>query len=116
MKTREQQIDFIRLNGVRIAACAWNGFQEKGRGMIFVPSDLENESLRVCPFDFMPETDASKLLKPWAGTREAGMVETYDPNIEVVICFVRKAEEDRTDIDSYRFKTRPAPPDAAEQE
>ena len=82
MKTREQQIDFIRLNGVRIAACAWNGFQEKGRGMIFVPSDLEN----------------------------------YDPNIEVVICFVRKAEEDRTDIDSYRFKTRPAPPDAAEQE
>ena len=56
-----------------------DGFHQKGRGMVCVPSDLQIESLRVCPFDFMPETDASKLLKPWAGTREAGMVEAYDP-------------------------------------
>jgi hypothetical protein len=58
MKTREEQIDFIRLNGVRISACAWSGNQEKGRGMVYVMSDLENESLRVCPFDYMPATDA----------------------------------------------------------
>jgi hypothetical protein len=39
-----------------------------------------------------------------------------DPKVEVVICFVRKAEGERTDIDSYRFKTNPTPPDAAERE
>ena len=73
MKTRDGQIEFIRLNGVRIAACAWNGFRDKGRGMICVLSDLENESLRVCPFDFIPATDAAKLLKPWIGSREKGI-------------------------------------------
>ena len=32
LKTRDSQIEFIRLNGVRIAACAWNGHRENGRG------------------------------------------------------------------------------------
>ena len=69
---RYEQIEFIRLNGVRIAACAWNGYQAKGRGMVCVLSDLHNEVLRVVPFDFLPEIDAPKLFKPWAGSREAG--------------------------------------------
>ena len=80
--------------------------------MVCVLSDLENESLRVCPFDFMPSTDAAKLLKPWIGSREKGMVDDYDPKIEVVTCFIRKKGEN----DSYRFKTKPTPPEAAEKE
>jgi len=116
METRYQQIDFIRLNEGRIAGCAWNGFQQKGRGMVLVPSDRENESLRMCPFDFMPETDAATLLKPWAGAREAGMVNDYNPNIEVVICFVPKADGNRTEVDNYRLKTRPTRPAAAVKE
>ena len=116
MKTREQQIEFIRMNGVRVASCAWNGFQNKGRGMVCVLSDLENELQRTVPFDFMPATDAAKLFKPWEGSREKGMVEVYDPKNEVVICFVRKGDGDKTEIDCYTIKTRPTPPDAAEQE
>ena len=105
----------MRLNGPRIAACAWNGHQAKGRGMICVLSDLHNEVLQQVPFDFMPEVDASKLFKPWYGTKESRMVAGYDPETEVVICFVRKADDDTTDIDAYKIKTRPTPPLAAEQ-
>ena len=52
LKTRDSQIQFIRLNGVRIAACAWNGHKEKGRGLVCVLSDLENEVLQRVPIGF----------------------------------------------------------------
>ena len=45
MKTRDDQIEFIRLNGRRIAACAWQGYQDKGRGLVCVMVDLHNEVL-----------------------------------------------------------------------
>ena len=114
MDTRDSQIEFLRINGVAIAACAWNGYRAKGRGMVCVLSDLENEVLQHVPFDFMPEIDASRLIKPWYGGKEARMVSGYDPQKEVVICFIRRAQEDNSDIDSYKLVTRPAPPDAAE--
>ena len=116
MKTRDDHIEFLRMNGVRVAACAWNGFQAKGRGLVCVLCELENEVLRTVPFDFMPETAAAELFKPWAGSKESRMLAAYDPAMEVVVCFVRKGEGDRTDIDSYKIKTRPAPPAAADQE
>jgi len=115
MKTRDSQIEFIKLNGVRVAACAWDGYRTKGRGVVCVLSDLHNEELRLVPFDFMPEVDASKLIKQWYGSKEARMVAGYDPHKEVVICFVRKAAEDQTDIDCYKIQTRPVPPEAAEE-
>ena len=115
MKTRDEQIDFIRLNGVRIAACAWSGFQEKGRGMVCVLTDLHHEVLRQVPFDFLPESDAAKLFHSWQGSKEARMVASYDPATNVVICFVRKDGDEKTDIDAYNIQTRPPPPLAAEQ-
>ena len=116
MKTRDDHIEFLRANGVRVAACAWNGFRAKGRGLVCVLCELENEVLRTVPFDFLPETDAAKLFKPWAGSKESRMLAAYDPAMEVVVCFVRKGEGDSTGIDSYKIKTRPVPPAAAEQE
>ena len=116
MKTRDSQIQFIRLNGVRIATCAWNGHKEKGRGLVCVLSDLENEVLKQVPFDFMPEADASKVIKPWYGTKESRMVAGYDPEKEVVVCFVRQADRDRAGFDCYNIVTNPAPPLAAEEE
>ena len=116
MKTRDEQIEFVRLNGRRIAACAWQGCQDKGRGLVCVMSDLHNELLHQVPFDFLPEIETSKIIDPWYGTKESRMVSSYDPRTEVVIAFFRKAAEDRTDIDSYKIKTRPAPPVAEERE
>jgi hypothetical protein len=115
LKTRNSQIQFIRLNGAGIAACPWNGYKEKGRGMICVLSDLENELLQQVPFDFMPESDAAKVMKPWYGTKESRMVAGYDPEREVVICFVRGAGGDRTDFDCYKIITKPTPPLASEE-
>jgi hypothetical protein len=116
VKTRDDQIEFIRLNGVRLAACAWNGYQQKGRGMVCVLSELHNELLRQVPFDFMPEIDAPKLFKPWNGSKESKMLAVYDPEIEVVICFMRKGANDGTEIDSYKVITLPTPPIAAEED
>ena len=116
MKTRDDHIDFLRMNGVRVAACAWNGFQAKGRGLVCVLCELENELLRTVPFDFLPEADADKFFKPWVGSKESRMLAAYDPATEVVVCFMRKGKGDSTDIDSYKIKTRPAPPAAAELE
>ena len=116
MKTRDAQIEFMRMNGVRVAACAWNGFQEKGRGAVCVLSELENEVQRTVPFDFMPQEDAPKLLKPWVGSREWKMVQSYDAEVEIVVFFLWKGEADKTMIDSYKIRTSPAPPAAAEKE
>ena len=116
MKTRDEQIEFVRMNGVRVAACGWNGYQTKGRGMVCVLSELHNEVLRQVPFDFMPELDAAKLFKPWEGSREAGVVAGYDPEMEIVICFVRKGNVEQSEIDAYRIQTRPGPPMAAEMD
>ena len=62
----------------------------------------------------MPEVDASKVMKPWYGTKESRMVAGYDPEKAVVVCFVRHAGGDRTDFDCYKMITNPAPPEAAE--
>ncbi len=115
MKTRDEEIDFIRLNGVRIASCAWNGFIAKGRGMVCVLSDLHNELLGHVPFDFMPAVDAAKFISEWDDSREKQMLTIYEPEKEVVICFVRSKGE-KTDVDCYKVITRPPPPQAAEQE
>lgn len=116
MKTRDEQIEFMRNNGVRVAACGWNGIQTKGRGMVCVLSDLHNELLQQVPFDFMPEADAARLLASWTESSEAKMVADYTPETEIVICFVRKGDDEQTEIDAYRIQTRPAPPAAAERE
>ena len=84
--------------------------------MVCVLSELHNELLHQVPFDFMPENDASKLFKPWNGTKESKMLADYDPNTEVVICFLRKGGDDKTEIDSYKLITNPKPPLAAEQD
>jgi hypothetical protein len=70
MNTRDEQIEFIRLNGRRIAACAWNGYQDNGRGLVGVMVDLHNELLHQVPFDFLPKIDTSKVIDPWYGTKE----------------------------------------------
>jgi hypothetical protein len=116
MKTHDEQIEFIRLNGRRIAACAWRGYQDKGRGLVCVTSDLHGALMPQISFDFLPEIETSKVIDPWYGTKESRMVSSYDPRTEVVIAFFHRAADERTDIDSYKIKTRPAPPMANERE
>ena len=94
MLTRDGQIEFLRLNGGQIAACAWNGYQETGRGTVGVLSDLHNAVLRVVPFDFLPESAAAKLFKPWEGSGESRMVAGYDPTTKPLTAFRKRARRD----------------------
>ena len=52
MKPRDEQIEFVRLNGRRVAACAWQGYQDKGRGLVCMMSDLHQELLHQVPLRF----------------------------------------------------------------
>src|SRR5687768_3765135 len=101
MKTRAEQFEFIRLNVRQIAAHAWQGYEKKGRGMICVLVEEHNELLRTVPYEFLPACDAANLFRPWQGSKEQGMVADYDPAAEMIICFVRKGDGERIDIDSY---------------
>ena len=115
MKSRDEQINFIRLNGVSIAGCAWNSYLVRGRGMICILIDLQNELLKQVPFDFLPAGDAARLIESWDGSREQQMVTIYDPEKEVVVCFVKKDDDDRTQVDCYKIQTNPTPPVAADE-
>ena len=115
MNTTESENEFIRLKGVAIAACAWNGYKEDGRGFIHVLGDVETEFLDVVPFEFVPEFDATKVINPWYGSKTARMVAGYNPKKEVVICFVRRDQGKVTNVHAYKIKTTPAPPDAVEK-
>ena len=113
MNTTEKENEFIRLKGVAIAACSWNGYKVDGRGFIRVTGDVENEFLDLVPFHFVPEFDATKVMHPWYGSKTARMVAGYNPKKEVVLVFVRRAEEDTTTVHAYKIVTSPAPVDAA---
>ena len=113
MKTRTEQIEFIRMNVNALSYCAWQGFLDKGRGLIYVPVDECNEVTQMVPFYFLPEGKAVRIVKEWRKNRESRMVAEYDPKTELVVRFVR-SKGNRIDVDCYRFQTRPAPPMAME--
>ena len=109
METTPIQNEYIRLKGVAIASCAWNGYIKDGRGFIYTSGNLEGGSLDTVPFEFVPEFDATKYLNPWYGCKTARMVAGYNPKEEVVICFV---SPEKATVQVYKIKTHPAPPDA----
>lgn len=113
---RAEQIEFIRLNVQQIAAHAWQGYENKGRGMICVLVEERNELLRTVPYDFLPASEAHNLLRPWRGSKERRMVADYDPAAEMIICFVRKGHGERIDIDSYRICPAMSPRQAGDSE
>ena len=109
MKTRTEQLEFIRLNLTALSYCAWQGYQAKGRGVVYVFVDDHNEATQMVPFDFLPDGEAAKMIKDWHRNRESRLVAEYDPTTEAVVLFVRSKGE-RIDVDCYRFKPRPSPP------
>lgn len=113
MKTRTEQIEFIRLNFNAISYCAWQGFLDKGRGLVHVPVDEHNEVTQMVPFYFLPEGEADRIFKKWRQNRESRMVAEYDPKTEAVVLFVGSKGK-RIDFDCYRFKSWPVPPMAEE--
>jgi len=116
MKTRTEQLDFIRLNLNALAYCAWQGYQAKGRGAVCVLVDEHNEATRMVPFDFLPDGEAAKMIPDWRKNRESKLVAEYDPEKEVVVMFGHTVnrQTDRFDVDCYRFRPNPAPPMAEE--
>ena len=116
MNTRAEHIAFVRLNGPQISARAWQRYQEAGRGMICVMCEEHNEALRMVPYEFLPAAQAAKLVESWEGSREQRLVAEYDPDLEVIVCFLSQEHGERTKVDTYRIKPTPSPRDAANRE
>jgi hypothetical protein len=116
MRTRAEQLDFIRLNLNALAFCAWQGYQANGRGVVCVLVDEHNENTQLVPFDFLPDGEAAEMVKDWRQNRESQLVAEYDPTTEVVVMFghTKEGREDYFNVDCYRFRSRPAPPMAEE--
>ena len=114
MKNREDHIDFLRRNSVRIAACAYEGHKTQGRGLVVVNVDSLNEATCTVEFQFFAERLLAKIIKPYYGTKESQMVSGYDPETEVVVCFIRTGKKGA--VDCYRITSNPSPKAAAEME
>ena len=108
MNTRAEHFAFVRLNGPQISARAWERYQEAGPGMICVMCEEHNEALRMVPYEFLPAAQAAKLVESWGGE--------YDPDLEVIVCFLSQEHGERTKVDTYRIRPMPSPRDAANRE
>ena len=112
MSIRNSEIEFIRINGCRIAACAWNGYKARGRGLVCVLNNLDND-LRQVPLNFLSRLDASEVLEDWYGQKESKLVSDYDPEKEVVVCFIGKGADGGTDFRCYKIQKMPSPSSTA---
>ena len=50
------------MNVNALSYCAWQGYQAKGRGVVYVPVDEHNEATQMVPFYFLPEGEAALML------------------------------------------------------
>ena len=113
MKTRTEQLEFIRMNVNALSYCAWEGFLDKGRGVVCVHVDEHNKSTQRVLVYFLSEGEVVLMAKGWRKNHETRMVPDYDPKTEAVVLFVRSKGK-RINVDCYRFQPRPAPPMAVE--
>jgi hypothetical protein len=116
MNTRAEHIAFVRLNGPQISARAWQRYQEAGRGTICVMCEEHNEAPRMVPYEFLPAVQADSWSSRGMGHRSSALVAEYDPDLEVIICFLSQEHGERTKVDTYRIKPTPSPRDAANRE
>ncbi|MBI3785555.1 MAG: hypothetical protein HY270_19355 [Deltaproteobacteria bacterium] len=85
--------EFIALNGKRMAALAWHGFQREGRGMIVVDAQNcvpgkrweDGESLGA----FVPLSHVRKMPESPPKQDALRMIVAYDPTTDFVVNILR---------------------------
>ena len=103
-KVRERHISFIQANWEQLAAEAYKGYKDNGRGMLVVDDSdfVKKPRGRMTKFKMTYVAEGSAELKGiggWPGKKEAGWVKDYEPETTLLIGFARTD----TGFSSYRI-------------
>ncbi len=93
-----------------ISATSWDGYQRKGRGVIFIDGETaDNPASAGSPLAYVSEKEAQETREGWPFENMADMVKTYNPDSEVIVLIKWRGE-----FGIYRFKPPISPPAAYE--
>lgn len=109
MNLPPSHVDFVRLNRVWLAAVAWEGHQEKGRGIVLVNSDVQMV-LTDAQFRFLSASEYAATFKR-GRVVVSEMAARYDPEVGFVVGFLAR---DSRAMHFYAVVTTPAPAKAYE--
>ena len=113
--TREQHHEFILDNWDHLAAIAWEGFKEDGRGFLTIEVDkVQSDPGLGERFPAFLIYIAANMLRekglPFPHGDVEAMVEKYDPETQIVVFFFwRSGTKERQS--AYRMGSQPAPRD-----
>ena len=107
-ETRDADLEFIKDNWGRLSATAWKGFQQKGKGAVFIHTaggtqlDSPQTKLTIVYAGEQGSADWGPVVKR--------MLEEYDPAKQVVF-YIGQKHDKRV----YRLGMKPYPPAAYKQ-
>ena len=114
--TKEQRIaqhkDFLQANWRALAAFSWEHYLTDGLGMVAVPEEdfvhADQPQYALLRFRYVPaKSPEFSTLPDWAGGKEQGWLETYDPKQKVIVMILRQGGG----TSSYLIGANPPPPD-----
>lgn len=94
-KTRTAHIRFIQANWELLAALAYQGALNKGKGMLFLQDDpfIGQPVGKIIRFGAVFVSEGSpefiKAGGKWPGEKETQWIATYQPETTMLVCFVR---------------------------
>jgi hypothetical protein len=94
-----------------VSATAWEGYQQAGRGVIFIDGGMV-DSLETVPGNPMSYVSDQHMVENeggWPSPDMAGVVSKYDPESEMIIVIKWRGE-----VGIYRLRSPIAPPVAFE--
>ena len=105
--TRECEF-YLLFNRIELAAAAWRGYKDSGRGFVLVCCDHACD-LEDAKFAYCAESKISRIPDPSLAAALAKAVSEYDANIHVVVLFQIAS----TTLELYdRYCPNPRPPQA----
>jgi hypothetical protein len=114
----DSHVEFIHLNWDQLAAGAWEGYLEMGRGAMVIdlgaPSPSDSAGYweeHLTAGSYIPDQNpASGTPTDWPSGDISQLVRTYDPEREVVVVIL--GEDDQMSVYRAELKDHPSPPDA----
>lgn len=100
----------MRINRIWLAAVAWEGYANKGRGIVWVMSTVPRV-LEDARFRFVSKKEYSESPFRKGKSKVAEMASTYNPKTEFVVGF---GAPKNGELHFYTIGTTPTPPDAVE--
>ncbi len=114
----DNHVEFIHLNWDQLAAGAWEGFLEVGRGAMVIDLAAPHEHAHggyweenLTTGSYIPDQNPeSGTPTDWPTADVSQLVRAYDPEQEVVVVIL--GEDDQMSVYRAGLKDHPSPPEA----